>query len=765
MKSQTRLTIILSTIILISLFILYSTSSSSPTELEDINTSSLSKTSKNEKEEEESTTTKATKSSSKLIKKKQQQQHKVMMIQTHINYQQPFGSVTPAANAAPFLPKLNIRKLKPSSSSSPSDLLKVKDIACWDRLGNPQKYIPTWVSPLFHSIGSTATYIDMYNATEHEQWAALIGWVPTKFMGPQPPGVKANGQVMIPPTRGRDYKYYLKEYNASENWHAVFTEPNSNVGGVGGATASSLFGQSPSDPYVFQLGHKNAIAVCIRERIHISVRRCRPNSELPPILIHSCMCRKCDDRTVPATSRYFEKLSDSILHRNPEEVYSGGGNVGVKFLEYLFLPLIQLQSVPIQTLLQKEMKLIEIPVKNREWKKKLRMKQLMKTINSNINNDDDKTRKNNRACVPALSAPWLVSDSAVPRFDYEGKENDLDALLELQSDHRGHVIVVIFNSAWVDHLYNWIYSAVRNAHVTSFIVATMDDSSLTLCKQLRLPCYNAVEFAVFEDDPALKSSAHTRKVSEAMSWIKPRLASAIIGRGYGFWMIDLDMSWNMDPFTSMKQQQDNGPQLVHQCDAPARFSINSGFYDTRPTLMTYLFFNNMMTFTPDENSDQTAMRLFGRYDHSFALYNECLNKWVFDMKCNYKVPNSVKRVKDNNNKEKPMIETFEWNMMERDRSKFKWVVHHATCLSGAMAKILYLRTMNAWFLDDLEEWSNNNNNSDKNEWCWILPPFSSSSSNENDEMIKKVTEMGRIRFSPKYPGQGKTDEQFLQRRH
>ncbi len=368
-----------------------------------------------------------------------------------------------------------------------------------------------------------------------------------------------------------------------------------------------------------------------------------------------------------------------------------------------------------------------------------------------------------------LSAPWLVSTEALPRFAYEGLANDLDALLEAQADpQRRHVLVVIFNKAWVDHLYNWVYSMVRNAGLSNYIVGTMDDASLALCKRLRLPCFDATEYAVEEDDPALRSAAgaSTRKVSEAMSWIKPRLATAIIGRGFGFWMVDLDMSWNADPLPHVIQLQGGGGdasatttntyrhQIVHQCDAPARFSINSGFYDAVPALNTYLYFDSLMAFAPDENSDQTAMRLFGRYDHSYGVHNECLNKWLFDMKCNYKVPGSVRRQR--NSETGKVEETFEWNLMDRNPANFKWVIHHATCLAGAMAKILYLRTMNAWFLDQLEEWSTTT----KSDWCWISP-------NQENVVagIIRVKEMGKIQFSSKYPPKGQTDETFLQKRH
>ena len=109
--------------------------------------------------------------------------------------------------------------------------------------------------------------------------------------------------------------------------------------------------------------------------------------------------------------------------------------------------------------------------------------------------------------------------------------------------------------------------------MTSFIICTVDYESLVLCKKLRLPCFDASEYAEKEDDDEnLKKHPELRRVSEAMSWIKPRLAVAVIGRGYVFWMVDLDMSWNSSPIPLMPSAR-RKLDLIHQCDSPARFLI------------------------------------------------------------------------------------------------------------------------------------------------------------------------------------------------
>ena len=52
--------------------------------------------------------------------------------------------VTEAANRAPFLPKLfSTTSTASSSSSFDKNIFRHEDIACWDRLGNPQKQVPS----------------------------------------------------------------------------------------------------------------------------------------------------------------------------------------------------------------------------------------------------------------------------------------------------------------------------------------------------------------------------------------------------------------------------------------------------------------------------------------------------------------------------------------------------------------------------------------------------------------------------------------------
>ena len=350
------------------------------------------------------------------------------------------------------------------------------------------------------------------------------------------------------------------------------------------------------------------------------------------------------------------------------------------------------------------------------------------------------------------------------RLPYEGLEHNLDALLRVQADHNAIVLVTIFNRYWIDHLHNFYYSMVSRGQLRNMIIATMDPASLKACVRNRLPCLDATVLAeqdasVEDDDDddaggtgqhddadpdggtasrgdpssapyaggqetddgqqasasvgaktrtnaaavakagiggvSVALSGATRKVTEAMSWIKPRLAVAILARNYGFFMVDLDMSWNRFPMHEVLAAR---VDLAHQCDAELKTSINSGFYFARPTWSTIRFFENLMVIPPEENSDQTAMKLFSRYDHTHGVSHACLPRASFNMKCYYKVDKSVQRTPIGGGS----VETFQWRPVETNRQKFQWRILHATCISGALKKMAWLRTVNAWFLDDLD---------------------------------------------------------------
>jgi hypothetical protein len=554
---------------------------------------------------------------------------------------------------------------------------------CFDRNGDPTT-VPLWVTSMFDTMPSEGHYAALAEAADANEWAALVAWVPERFMPPQPDGKNAAGQVMKAPTRGQDPEFYLKEYNAT--WHET-----ANVKGL---------------PYHYQLLHRNALAVCVRERLHLSAVRCAPRTGLPPALIHHCPCRKCRE---PAS------------HATPAV-----GKIPGWTAETAHVPLLVPKALVAKTnFLQRKAR--PIPGISKRG--------------ADVAAIVAKHKPDDGPCVEAYSAPWLADRAAVPQFEYEGYETDLDGILKTQADDDGIVLIAMFNKFWLDHLHNFYFSMVRRGRIRNIVIATLDPDALSLCRENRMPCFDATDFA--EREPDMEEGGegykkgHTRKVTEAMSWIKPRLAIAVIERGFGFFMVDLDMAWNS---WAMKDVLDLGTDLTHQCDSDSSTSINSGYYLARPSARTWMFFSNLMLFRPDENSDQTAMKLYARYDHTHGVTHACLDKWLFNMKCNYKVKNSVKAGPNGE-------ETFEWTPFDRDRSKFTWKILHATCINGAHAKLLYLRTVNAWFLDDLDSMTNKAGG-----YCLRLPDGSTTQGNT-----------AKTKHSEKYTTA--TDDRYLQKLH
>ena len=568
-----------------------------------------------------------------------------------------------AANRSPFRSAVSIDP--DEAYGTPS----LDGIMCFDRGGNGAP-IPQFVRRLFEEMRNR--YRPIRRLLEEDEWRILIGWVPSRFMGPQKSGRTASGAAMEPPTRGRNPNYYLSAYNSS--WHTQF--------------------ETSGYRYVFQVVHRNALAVCVRERLHVMQIYCSPAPSEAPLIIYHCPCRHCREgisgKTSTTMRTAFPNYHSPLLANADRE-----------------MPL----SPPRE----------EVPLPF-------------------------------GTCVDSLSAPWLLQKSTVEKLPYEGLYRDLDALLRLQADHNRIVFVTIFNKFWIDHLHNYYYSFYHRARLRNIIVATMDREALTLCIENRLPCFDATEFAEFEEDMAQAGEGykkgHTRKVSEAMSWIKPRLAVAVLSRGYGFFMSDLDLSWNYHP---MKDVLSVRADIVHQCDTTNRFSINSGFYFARANERAVRYFKNLMVFTPQENSDQTAMKLFARYDHTHGASNMCLSKWTFNMKCNYKIEGSVKVVNG--------VETFEWRPY--DPGKLFWVILHATCLSGAQAKMLYLRTMKAWFLDELD------NATRQGTYCLRIPAElvpSAAPRLGNHSRFTEITQIGvTTQHSEKYTTAD--DQTFLRKRH
>ncbi|ORC92040.1 uncharacterized protein TM35_000042540 [Trypanosoma theileri] len=580
-----------------------------------------------------------------------------------------------AASRAPFSslrsqPLQLIKSMERKQSESAPHL-------CYASTGTPTAN-PVWARPLLEVMISTGAYAPAVSLLQKDPWYMLIGWVSNRFMPPQKPGRRANGDIMLPQTRGTNASYYLDVYGSV--WHADVEAGNLR--------------------FNFQLVHRNAIAVCVRERIHLFKYYCIPGETWEPLPIYFCGCRHC---RIP-TEQPPDRVAVSLHDRFP--------------------------------LLSREPSLIERHPTVR--------------FNSSLSNmeQDSELLSDKNDCIGVYEAPWLINTSILKRFPYEGMHNDLDTLLATQADPSGLVTMVIFNSFWRDHLHNFVYSFTRKAKMRNLIVANLDDDALSLCISFRLPCFNASIFAEHEvKEAATQKQGFSRKVTEELSWVKPRLAIAVLRRGYAFLLADLDITWNRSPMRHLLESRED---VVHQCDTRDSLSINSGFYMVRPNERTLRFFTDMMSFRPDESADQGAMRLFMKYDHVHGVSHRCLPHWDFNMKCNYKVDRSVRIINGR--------ETFLWKQYPLNEVP-KWVLLHATCLSGAKDKIQYFKTIKAWFLDELDAITGSHTS--PKAFCVSLRPSSKVISGENN-IVHNV--YGTTPHSDTY-NDATTDPKYLQERH
>eukprot|EP01060_Flectonema_neradi_P011114 TRINITY_DN18177_c0_g1_i1.p1 TRINITY_DN18177_c0_g1~~TRINITY_DN18177_c0_g1_i1.p1 ORF type:complete len:680 (+),score=104.29 TRINITY_DN18177_c0_g1_i1:70-2109(+) len=393
--------------------------------------------------------------------------------------------------------------------------------------------------------------------------------------------------------------------------------------------------------YHAQVLSRKALVVCLWERLHIKRYDC--NGKIP---IHFCQCRHCKDSVASGDVQAAHKFADGVP---------------------LPLQIPSLYKPPSGTITT-----------------------FKKSIYKNTKQVQPKD-----TCLDGLSAPWLIPRSSITKLPYEGYHHDLEKLLSIQADSNNIVIVYIFNRFWIDHLHNVVYSMIARSGVTNFIVATLDCASLALCIKNRLPCMDGSLFAESERDMEVGGSGFKkgfqRKVTEELSWIKPRLALRILSSGYHFLMADMDMSWNYNPLENVVSR---GIDFAHQCDTNNQQSINTGFYLLTNNKKTVRLFESIMVFPPWRLSDQNALKLSVKYDHTHGASNGCLDRWLYNMKCNYKVSSSEKHVSGKR--------TFKWKPQQRDPQKFDWFIFHATCLDGALAKIDWLRASNAWFLDELD---------------------------------------------------------------
>ena len=631
----------------------------------------------------------------------------------------------PDAAGANRAPPRRALKLSNIGSNHRNGPLMANQTVCWSTEGSqPMSYLPGWVISLMRGVAFAGIYERLRIAAEVDPWRVLVGWYAEKFAAQSSkPGRRAGGGQMWAPNRGADPQYYRHRYNST--WSADVDDSTSGV-------------------LNFQLVHRNALRVCIRERLHFVSLRCSAMSKedgerphlLPPIIIYFCNCRHCKE------TRFTRELG----HGSPtlDDAWQSMPLLNSTIIDVASFLAIFIQNssiVPMQQRGKRNSSSVSVPATPQDFpllhvsdsvptssmmkflgytslgmlmSKKMGLARFLQLPKHAWNNDiylarsDSQKRENeDESCVDAYAAPWLVpseyqfpyeflrTDSATnTAFNYNDDDSTLSTLLAAQADENKVVLMALFNEFWIDHLHNFWYTMNHFGKSRHAIIATLDNRSFTLCQKQRLPCFDATAYADIDlTDENTIDVGHKKRVSDALSWAKPRLAVAVLSRGYSFLLSDLDITWYGNAFGRTALQQTG---LAHQCDVWSKKgeSINSGWYLARPSVNMLLYFNNLMFFEPDETSDQTSMKLLIKYDHTFGgIKHSCLDKWSFQMKCYYKIG-------------KPSIingkETFLWRQMDTKRKSFSWVLHHATCLDGAHSKMIYFRTMNMWFLDDLD---------------------------------------------------------------
>eukprot|EP00758_Cryptobia_borreli_P017620 Tbor_TRINITY_DN6207_c1_g1::TRINITY_DN6207_c1_g1_i1::g.1768::m.1768 len=575
-------------------------------------------------------------------------------------------------------------------------------INCW-RVDGTVCTAPSWAPALFTAAtpitsSSLALLKKLAHVANTDPWQVIIVWVPELFIGYKLGGLTYDG--VLPNMVARNPETHWREYNAS--WHWGYT-PSSDITAADGGNR----GDRKKYTYQMQLMHRNSIAVCIREQLHMRMvylsvalsesisggraHSAHNNSGIDSIVLPVYYCTSREDRDEVLSNGYKAKAPLSVAHPDYISPLSTAG-------EAIVPPVKVWPSVA------------KVEVGDEIYASD-------SSVEDGSGTSDGKRNRSDKPCLRVEAAPWLVptTDSFTFPYEVQGRKearkahdySDLDALLRIRADPHGVIMVVFFNKYWIDLLHNFVFSLVNQSKFDNFIVATTDPEALGLCIANRLPCWDAAMYADLEDDPLAKRntkengqmhiSGFKRKVTKVVSWVKPRLALAVLQRGYHFLMADLDMSFNgkLNVSELLAMNRD----IVHQCDEFHKDAINSGFYLARSNLRTIRLFHNMMVLTPKETSDQNAMIMFVKYDHTHGVSNTCLDGNIFTSKCYFKISRSNKVIKE--------TLTFLWNLPFNGNWKGKnWTLHHAACVIGALRKLIYLRTINAWFLDDLDAYTN-----------------------------------------------------------
>lgn len=146
--------------------------------------------------------------------------------------------------------------------------------------------------------------------------------------------------------------------------------------------------------------------------------------------------------------------------------------------------------------------------------------------------------------------PWTVTDPAP--LPWEGLQDDLDGLLKVQAIDNT-VSILVFNEGFYAVTLNCLVSMIKFGRLQNIIITAAGKSSLTRCKQLRLPCYDAAN--LMKNYGSKAAEGDTERNSPEwfqLVWVKTLIAHNVIKKGYDIMFTDADTVFLKDATTLYK---------------------------------------------------------------------------------------------------------------------------------------------------------------------------------------------------------------------
>lgn len=237
-----------------------------------------------------------------------------------------------------------------------------------------------------------------------------------------------------------------------------------------------------------------------------------------------------------------------------------------------------------------------------------------------------------------LATPWLlpprIGGKNLTEFDkrqifpYRAYTNDLDGLLREQAPNR-QITIIPFNRFWTPITQNAIYSLVKYGQTSNYIVLVWDKSSLLVCQQLHLPCYDASDYLnhYYKFNTTSmetgESKFNQKETYLPIVWFRLRVFRDILSKNYSLHVSDADIAYTpKNVWKSFENYAlETGADMVFQSEL--KF-VNAGNYYALPSKRTLDFFNAWIQYGVDgaerEEGDQEA--LWELYGKSWDMCND-----------------------------------------------------------------------------------------------------------------------------------------------